>query len=278
MRFAKALAALVLIPIATAHGDELVLKDGKTVTWTQLSDLGDTYEVTTPDGLKLEIKKSDVATFVPKDRARIQKEKALAPLTGATFTWEKGMKLQEYDLLKAVDLKRDAVLGEWKYVGRALQGAGKLGTGWARLETTYVPPAEYDFTIVLERVEGEGNENGFCLTMPGATGTQFGIFIGHKGLMGATVVDGKWPGEGGLGIKEYPFTKNGQQRTVIVMIRKFGFALKLDGKDLVAWTGEWSRVTRPAGWGVEKEKSITLINTVLKPFRIHQAVVTFPKQ
>src|SRR5436189_6406953 len=94
------LCILLALP---ALADELVLKDGKRVKWTVLKDLGDSFEVETADGVKIEIKKSDVAKFESKSVTAAKREEAAAAgaaITGATFTWEKGRKLNQFDILR----------------------------------------------------------------------------------------------------------------------------------------------------------------------------------
>jgi hypothetical protein len=49
------LATLILA--GTVSADELVLKDGKKIEWKTITDEGDTYEVTTPQGTKITVKK-----------------------------------------------------------------------------------------------------------------------------------------------------------------------------------------------------------------------------
>src|SRR6185503_2066028 len=97
------LCILLALP---ALADELVLKDGKRVKWTVLKDLGDSFEVETADGVKLEIKKSEVVKFESKSVTAAKKEEAAvgAVLTGATFTWEKGKKLSQFDIIRSIDV------------------------------------------------------------------------------------------------------------------------------------------------------------------------------
>jgi hypothetical protein len=269
----------VLAAATTIHADELVLKDGKTVAWTALRDLGDSYEVETPEGVKLEIKKDQVTKFVPKTIARVQKDKAAEVLTGATFTWDKGRKLQQFDLLASIDLKKDAPTGAWKKAGSAITGTCKetFGMaergGWARVETSYIPPEEYDITVVLERVDGE---DGFVITLVGLGKHQVNFAFDFHGWSGPWTIDGKNPEGGGLGVKERPFQKPGVKKTAVFMVRQFGFAVKLDGQDFFAWRGDWSRVGINDLWKSGKTNAIVL-SSGISVWKVHSAVVTFPK-
>src|SRR4051812_287373 len=74
-------AFLFLLLTTTVWGDELILKDGKRVEWVALRDLGDAYEVETPQGTKISVKKDDVDSLA--------KKKAPELLTGAAITFDK---------------------------------------------------------------------------------------------------------------------------------------------------------------------------------------------
>ena len=105
-------AFLLVLPAAA---DELVMKDGKTIAWSSLKDLGESFEIETKDGVKLEVKKSDVSRidFRSRNSDTSDAAKADAALTGASFTFDKSIKLTQFDLLKSVDVKA-AASGEWK--------------------------------------------------------------------------------------------------------------------------------------------------------------------
>ena len=72
---------LIALPIGA---DELVLKDGKRVEWTSLKDLGESFEVESKGGVKLEVKKSDVARIEFRSRVADASDaaKSDAVLTG----------------------------------------------------------------------------------------------------------------------------------------------------------------------------------------------------
>lgn len=265
----------LLVLCSALSADELVLKDGKIVKWASLKDLGDTYEVETTDGVKLEVKKTEVVrvTTVPKSAA--QKDATLkdAVLTGAAFTFDKGRKLQQFDLLRSIDLKKDAVMGTWKGAGGSITGDCKQTSGaWARLETSYQPPEEYDLTLSMERMEGD---DGFAVGLVGG-GNQFAIML-DKTWTGPVSIDGKGPDTSGVGVKERLYPKLGTKRTFQFMIRSHGFAIRLDGKDFLAWKGDWSKVSVPDSYKAEK-KTVLYFTAGSHTWKIHSAIVTFPKE
>jgi hypothetical protein len=275
------IAAFLLFGWVTmpAAADELVLKDGKTIVWTVLRDLGNSYEVETADGVKLEIRKDQVVKFVPKDRLQTQKEAATAALTGATFTWEKGRKLTQFDLLKSIDAKRDGLRGNWKLANGILSfDSSGMKTGiMTMLETTYAPPEEYDLTLVAERAAA--GDNVFFVGLPGSDHQVAWAMDSPGGWQGPWLVDGKNPEASKLGIKERLFDKVGNKRTLIFSVRKFGLGVKLDGKDYFAWRGDWSQMKPGEPYHPEKNtRSIYFGGALSSSFKISSAIVTYPKE
>ncbi|MBI3857692.1 MAG: hypothetical protein HY293_18580, partial [Planctomycetes bacterium] len=151
-----ALAFVLGLAAAPLSADELVLKDGRTIEWTNLKDEGDTYEVTTPQGTKLSIRKEDVESFT--------KKKAPELLTGATITFDKKKKLETVDLLAQIDIKKDIVSGPWRFGGRLLSGGPGQAESLSKLQIGgfQAIPEEYDLTMVVERKEAT---NGFFVVL-----------------------------------------------------------------------------------------------------------------
>jgi hypothetical protein len=274
MRFLL-IAMLLALPAAA---DELVLKDGKRIEWTHLKDLGESFEVESKGGVKLEVKKSEVARIEFRSRAADASEgvKADAALTGATFTFDKSLKLIQFDLLKSIDTKA-AASGEWKMVKDAMLADGsKLGGACAHLETSYIPPEEYDLTMVVEWIQGK---NHFTAGLVGG-GKQFCFSVNHEGTgwSGAFQIDGKPFEFSGFSVKEDFFPKGNTKRTLQIMVRKFGFAVRVDGKDYVAFKGDWAQVTTPGGeYAATKKNVLFFLVKCTCAYKIHSAVVTFPK-
>lgn len=269
------IALFTLLVLGSAlSADELVLKDGKIVTWETLRDLGDSYEIETPDGVKLEIRKDQILKVVHKDRARVQKDKAAEVLAGATFTWDKGRKLQQYDLLASMDPKKDTIRGNWKLTGGVLQNV--LGEGWSGIDSSYVPPPEYDITFTVERKSGG---ECFYVALP-ASGTRFALVVDSNvgGWCGPLHHKGKQANDNKLGVKG-KLLEVGKPKTFKVMIRPTGFAVQVDGKDLFAWKGDWKEMSLPDDdyWGLSK-KNVIHFGATIAEFKVAKAVVTFPKE
>src|SRR5882724_790673 len=120
---------ITLLLVLPVSADDLVMKDGKTIEWTSLKDLGESYEVETKAGVKMEVKKSEISKidFRSRNSDTSNAAKADAALTGATFSFDKSIKLTQFDLIKGIDPKA-AASGEWKVAAGVLFCDGsKLG-------------------------------------------------------------------------------------------------------------------------------------------------------
>jgi hypothetical protein len=62
------------------------------------------------------------------------------------------------------------------------------------------------------------------------------------------------------------------------MVRKIGFAIRVDGRDYIVFGGNWSRVSSPGGeFAAEKKNVLFFLVKCTTSYRIQSAVVTFPK-
>lgn len=227
-----------------ASADELVLKDGKKIEWVVLRDLGDEYEVETAKGTKITVRKDDVEGLA--------RRRAEAPLTGASFTFDKRRKLETVNLLAKVDPKRDSVTDGWRRQGASLTGTGD-GIKHSRIEVPGVAPEEYDLTCVVERRSGDdeffvglvGGGNQFAAYFDWARGSASGI----GEIAGADAAKLKIPGR---------FFENGKQKTLVFMVRKEGVVVRADGKDWLAWRADWGQVSVHDSRAVRSKNVISL--------------------
>lgn len=276
MRIAIPLAVLFVGTVANA--DDLVLKDGKRIELVAYRDLGESIEVESRGGVKVEIKKSDIARIELKSRASESSDaaKAEAVLTGAVFIFDKKLKLTSFDLLRSIDPKKDTVRGTWKLTSGSLIGDGtSLGGGRSHLETSYIPPAEYDLTAVVERIAGDAP---FTFGLVNPDGKHFVYELSLNGWNGPFLSGGNLE-TNGFSVKEDLFPKNKVKRTFQIMVRKFGFAVRVDGKEYVAWKEDWSKVWTPSEEHLATKKNVLyFLVKCTSSYKIHSAVVTFPKE
>jgi hypothetical protein len=261
MRYASAL----LILIAPCSADELILKDGKKIEWKALSDEGDIYEVTTPQGTKVTVKKADVESLAIKKVPEV--------LTGATLSFDKKRKLSVVDLLAKIDLKRDTVTPDWKLAAGILVGTQNGGP--TKLQTTFTPPEEYDLTMVIEQKDSAGG--AFFVGLIGG-GRQFTFGLGDE-FSGLEKYEGKKLSDTGIAMPGKFFAKG--PRTVTFMVRKEAFAVVADGKDFFNWKADWSKVSLEPFHAVQSQNTLflTVSRSAFAPacYRIPRMTVSSPK-
>lgn len=142
------------------------------------------------------------------------------------------------DLLALVDVKRDAILGEWSRTvdGLAVPRSPDTANGSPRLQLPFTPPEEYDFE--MEFTTGEGN--GFIAQALSAErhpftwtvdlGLQAGKKAGFGTLNGTPLMDNA---DGS--IMRERLLINGRRHVSRVEVRKGKVLGYLDGEKLVDW-------------------------------------------
>jgi hypothetical protein len=265
MRLMPLLILLCLPGLTSA--DELILKDGKKIEWKTLSDEGDSYEVTTPQGTKITVKKDDVD--------RLAKSRLPEVLTGATFTFDKKRKLNTVDLLSRIDLKKDIVNGDWKLAAGAL--VGTTNGGPSKLQTTFTPPEEYDLTMIVEQKDIAGG--GLYIGLIGG-GKQFTFGLGDS-FSGLEAFNGQKLQDSGIAIPGRFFSK-GAARTVTFMVRKEVLIVQVDGKDYFPWKADWSKLSVVPFHAVQSQNTLFLVvsrsEVAQLSYKITKMVVTAPKE
>src|ERR1700687_5383684 len=110
-----ALVALLALPCLA---DDLVMKDGRVISWKSLSDEGDSYALVSKDGTVTRAKKGDVEKFVIPWQAA---EPATRPLTGGSSPCGK-KRTATTIFLPAAEVQVPEPIGSWKMAGSALVG------------------------------------------------------------------------------------------------------------------------------------------------------------
>jgi hypothetical protein len=143
------------------------------------------------------------------------------------------------DLLKLIDPKRDAVLGEWAIEDRMLTCGPRVE--FARLMVPYQPPDEYDLTVVVERREGQESfyiglargSSQWYVTLDGWVGTTSGL-----GLLGGKDVNAnETTVKGGL------VMALNRPVTIVCSVRKDGVTVSVDEKKLISYKGNLDRLS-----------------------------------
>jgi len=173
------------------------------------------------------------------------------------------------DLLKKIDPSRDAISGDWTLTGGVLLFNGDRE--WSKLMLPGEPPEEYDLTVVAERVRGTE-----ILVI--------GLVVGGKqamvlldgwggGVSGLKRIDGKVSQDNETTHRGWRFV-NGRRTTITCEVRKGGVAVSCDGKRIVDWQGDPSRLSLVEGWKVPDENRLFLGGWKGGSFRISRINLT----
>jgi hypothetical protein len=143
------------------------------------------------------------------------------------------------NLLKLVDLKLDVVSGDWTLDGGVLQCSP---SEFARMQIPYTPPDEYDLTVTVERRQG-GDATAVGLVHGNAN---FAFWIdGHPAdgwKTGFSMLDGKWVNQNPASLTG-ALTTNNKPFTLLLAVRRGGITVSLDGKVILTWQGNYSRMS-----------------------------------
>jgi len=129
------------------------------------------------------------------------------------------------NLLKLIDVKRDAVEGAWKIADTS--GVESPAKGNTRLAIRYQPPEEYDFHIEFTRISGEPSI------------VQIFTDAGHRcvwlagwgdRVRGFETVGGRDASSNSTSVKGPAISNLNQRYSSVVQVRKTGIAAYLDGK------------------------------------------------
>ena len=137
------------------------------------------------------------------------------------------------DVLKRIDIQRDAVRQWWRFEDGALVGHS---TGFARLQTQVGFPAEYKLTARVERVDG-GDAILFGLS---AAGKPFSLILdGQAAQLTNIVGNGQEPRPPAM---TAPLLTNKQAVEIEITVLRDRFRATIDGKPLFDWPTDYSSV------------------------------------
>jgi len=157
----------------------------------------------------------------------------------------------DVDLLALVDLTRDRVHGDWTYDGKTLTG---IHTNFpARVQIPYEPPAEYDLTLVVERIEGYAPIHIGLVR----ESVQFYAAIDDFGGAGAGLgrIDGNLSSKNETWIPGRLLTNN-KPATILCSVRKDEIAVSLDGKKLLSFKGGNERLSSHPDFPMPNRKAL----------------------
>lgn len=174
------------------------------------------------------------------------------------------------DLLKLVDPKVDALSGTWTIEEGVLVAArsGKRST----LLLPYAPPEEYTLRVVVTS-ERAGMVGIGAAAAPSRVALILNWPSGNGALSGLSMIDGK---QSSANETTHPgiVLPPGRQVTTLVTVRKGAIRVEVDGKAVVDWKGEFSRLATNPIWRIPvgralfvgcEDTSVRIAHMVLVP-------------
>lgn len=159
------------------------------------------------------------------------------------------------DLLKLIDPKRDAISGEWKKEKDSL--LMPAGTSMVWLQIPYLPPDEYDLRIVATRKAG--TKDLFLGVVGGGRPTVIHIDGGYAGSKGGIqTIDGKSWEDNESTYRDQKFFSDDKPHTVMVSVRKKELTVSIDGKTVIQWKADYSKLSGESQ--VPNPKALALAN------------------
>lgn len=156
------------------------------------------------------------------------------------------------NLLALTDPQKNIIKGKWQFDGKTLVSPK---TPYARLKIPYAPPEEYVLEIEAVRTKGR-NDLAIGLI---AGGSQFLVGLDAMGpgdTSGLHLLDGRGINSNETSRKGRTFT-NGKSCSIECTIRKQGIAVNCDGKNVIYWKGNFSRLSlKKNPWAVPDKKSL----------------------
>lgn len=165
------------------------------------------------------------------------------------------------DLIAALNLAPDALVGTWAREGKSVYHTSR---NYAKLQICPQVPDEYDVLIEARRDTGQGMLGLVCSTC----GRRFAVVVDANQNKQAVIalVDGKqW-----VGSNERVFDDDLPHR-LTYRIRKSGVRLIVDGKTLIDWTGDLSRLSLAEDVGQPR----SLVLYTQRPFHFDRLELSF---
>ncbi len=158
------------------------------------------------------------------------------------------------DLLKLLDLKKDAVAGDWKLDGGKLVSPGLT---FARVQVPYVPPREYDLTVVAEREEDPNSvavglavgEQQFLAILEGKRDSEF--------RSGLDMVGGKPFYDNETTVKGRLLPDRGTFR-IVCSVREKRVTVAVDGKKAIDWPADPKKLSLFKDWKLPRRDTLFL--------------------
>ena len=169
------------------------------------------------------------------------------------------------DLLKLVDVRRDVVAGTWRRDGETLVSPDNAA---ARVMLPYIPPREYELTIVAEPVAGNA---GLVIGLV-AEGHQATAVVDLKGNISGLATSSSFEFPDPATAHDLATLKLGKATTIVCRVRKHRAEIEADGKTVVDYRGNLDRLTVNDLWRVSDPR-VLYIGSAVSSYRISKVAL-----
>ena len=163
-----------------------------------------------------------------------------------------GAEQPEVDLLSLIDVDRDTVAGEWRIEAGDLLAPKHYG---ARIEIPYSPPEEYRLTVITEPLD---EPNGFILGQRSGD-SRFLVLINYDNAdppsSAIENIDGQNVDSGPTTVRGR-FLEQGRPSEIICTVRRDSVNVSVDGREIIDWTGEPSRLSLSDYWSTPDAEAL----------------------
>jgi serine/threonine protein kinase len=217
-----------------------------------------------PTGASAEAPVSPSAAPAPPT-APVRREPApIAPVSSAPVPAPKAAT----DLISLIDPTQDIVSGAIRVEGSKLVLPGE--GPYVRALLPYLPPAEYDLSVVAERKSGTDSLNlGLVVGDAQAMVVLGGTINGD--VSGLERIDGRNFAENETRTVKKVF-ENDKRVTILCSVRRGAVQVSIDGRSLIQWKGDPRRLDVFEGWRVPNTKAFFIASSGTS-YHIHHVSV-----
>jgi hypothetical protein len=178
-------------------------------------------------------------------------------------------KTGDQDLLTRIDPVVDSLKGSWRMENGKLLAPAVNESVFSACTVPYVPPEEYDLTIVAERRSGRSS----LLVGLVGSGKQFDLELdgGGGAFSGLDRIDGKWALQNETRFRGGVFAV-GTPHTVVIRMRTGKVTVLLDDEEVVSWAADYRRVSTHPSITLKNSESLFL-GTWQSEYLIHRFTV-----
>jgi hypothetical protein len=171
------------------------------------------------------------------------------------------------DLLNLIALDPSALHSSWAIANGYLypQSTGFRGTDQF---FPIRPPAQYELTLIVQPIE---TNNGLRIGLTSGDQSAM-VLIDYRGRSsGLENIDGKNRIDNKTEVTQALLTA-GQRATIRCTVRHEGVQVTVNGKTVIDWKGEFSRLSKPTNWGTP-DSPFPYVGVENSVYRIHRATL-----